>query len=342
MCEIQFIKRYDGNIKEEDISEFVQMLKYGSLQNNDAFGLFNGNYLIKKKGFVTTSKIDYEALKNDSFLVGHNRLATSGDEENNYNNHPFKLGDFLLVHNGIIQNSHELKNKKEIVTKIKTDSYILLELIQKYFLLSQEKERKDKITNAIQRATKKLQASLSCFLYDKVENNLYYFKNKETSFIFCVADNLLIGTTDSKKLIYTYERITKKELQIKDDIIYLVNNDKPELIELGTFKTKAKTWNDYGTGMYDYGTFAGYGYNGYGKSKHTKKEKRKILRQEIDDIFIYALAKVPSYTIENNKIIVTSDVEEVKNMFWNVANFRQDKVVIDVEELLINVEHGII
>ncbi len=76
-------------------------------------------------------------LPNDATVVmGHTRMTTQGSERKNYNNHPF-LGDaggnrFALAHNGVIWNDKRLrKNQKLPSTKIETDSYIAVQLIEK-------------------------------------------------------------------------------------------------------------------------------------------------------------------------------------------------------------------
>ncbi len=70
---------------------------------------------------------------NPKAVMGHTRLTTQGSEKYNRNNHPFyseKLG-FALAHNGIILNDRLLRKALELPeTKIKTDSYIAVQLIE--------------------------------------------------------------------------------------------------------------------------------------------------------------------------------------------------------------------
>ncbi|MCD8158154.1 MAG: glucosamine--fructose-6-phosphate aminotransferase [Clostridiales bacterium] len=70
---------------------------------------------------------------NPKVVMGHTRLTTQGSEKYNCNNHPFyskKLG-FALAHNGIIVNDKLLREAFELPkTKIKTDSYIAVQLIE--------------------------------------------------------------------------------------------------------------------------------------------------------------------------------------------------------------------
>jgi len=137
---------------------------------------------MKASGEFDYQLINEKKVMRNNFMVGHNRLATSGEcftypEEvidmnymdmnpwginpftrianwwksldgaisKNYNNHPFKIGDLLLVHNGIIWNYNKLKKKYKIDTEIETDSYVIIYLIHHFLNKSKQEERLDKI-----------------------------------------------------------------------------------------------------------------------------------------------------------------------------------------------------
>ena len=68
-------------------------------------------------------------------VMGHTRMTTQGSAKKNYNNHPFfgrvKGKAFALAHNGVIWNDLELRRTKHLPrTKIQTDSYIAIQLIE--------------------------------------------------------------------------------------------------------------------------------------------------------------------------------------------------------------------
>lgn len=68
--------------------------------------------------------------------MGHTRMTTQGSEEKNYNNHPF-LGQaggrqFALAHNGVLHNDLMLRRSLKLPhTKIETDSYVAVQLIER-------------------------------------------------------------------------------------------------------------------------------------------------------------------------------------------------------------------
>lgn len=68
-------------------------------------------------------------------ILGHTRMTTQGSAKRNYNNHPF-LGVagknvFALAHNGVLSNDVSLRKGLNLPrTKIQTDSYIAVQLIE--------------------------------------------------------------------------------------------------------------------------------------------------------------------------------------------------------------------
>lgn len=76
-------------------------------------------------------------IPNDAAVImGHTRLTTQGDGKRNYNNHPFqgRAGQtaFALAHNGVLDNDRILRRSYRLPqTKIETDSYVAVQLIEK-------------------------------------------------------------------------------------------------------------------------------------------------------------------------------------------------------------------
>jgi len=69
-------------------------------------------------------------------LIGHNRMTTQGDAKHNWNNHPFEgktiTHSFALAHNGVLYNDLSLQKSEHFPeTKIETDSYVAVQLLEK-------------------------------------------------------------------------------------------------------------------------------------------------------------------------------------------------------------------
>lgn len=150
--------------------------------------------------------------------------------DDNQNNHPFELGDFLLVHNGIISNAQALCEKYNFKGAITTDSYIILELIEYFFKKDKKKmgvnNRINRISMAIQKTCEKLHGGYSVVLYDKATKKTFYFKNIFQSFHLCkYGDKVLCGSTAKDNLDYLYFGMGKERISIKSSRVYLITSD---------------------------------------------------------------------------------------------------------------------
>ncbi len=68
-------------------------------------------------------------------IMGHTRMTTQGNERKNWNNHPFPgrvdKQQFALAHNGMLYNDLRLRKQYKLpATKIETDSYVAVQLIE--------------------------------------------------------------------------------------------------------------------------------------------------------------------------------------------------------------------
>ena len=82
---------------------------------------------IKERGFNDLFKNDLNAV------ILHTRATTTGTERENVNNHPHlnKVTQNVLIHNGVISNHKELKEKYKLKLDGECDSEVILKLIDK-------------------------------------------------------------------------------------------------------------------------------------------------------------------------------------------------------------------
>ena len=140
MCALYGFINYGKILSKKELKKLVRNLSISSeLRGTDASGVAyvrNGKIIIYKKP-QPSHEVNFYFPSDITILTGHTRMATHGDAKNNYNNHPFvghtSEGDFALCHNGVLFNYEQVQKQEHLPkTKIKTDSYIAVQLIEKY------------------------------------------------------------------------------------------------------------------------------------------------------------------------------------------------------------------
>ena len=108
-------------------------------RGTDATGLacvLGGRQVIYKRP-LPAHKMWYRLPASVTTVMGHTRMATQGSELVNINNHPFPgmagQTHFSLAHNGVLTNDKVLRKKFKLpATKIETDSYVAVQLLEQY------------------------------------------------------------------------------------------------------------------------------------------------------------------------------------------------------------------
>ena len=108
-------------------------------RGTDATGIsYNlvGRQVIYKRP-LPAHKMWYRLPASVTTVMGHTRMATQGSELVNINNHPFSgmagQTHFSLAHNGVLTNDKVLWKKHKLpATKVETDSYVAVQLLEQY------------------------------------------------------------------------------------------------------------------------------------------------------------------------------------------------------------------
>ena len=93
------------------------------------------NHLSIYKRPLEAHRLRFRIPEDSRVIMGHTRMATQGKASKNCNNHPFwgnAAGEtFALAHNGVLCNDQLLHSTNHLPkTKIETDSYIAVQLIE--------------------------------------------------------------------------------------------------------------------------------------------------------------------------------------------------------------------
>ena len=185
-------------------------------RGTDATGVayMTGNRMTIYKGPLPAHKMSFRFPNNPSVIMGHTRMTTQGSELINDNNHPFysdKLG-FALAHNGVLYNDIDLRKSKKLpVTKIQTDSYVAVQLIDSKNTLD---------FDSLKYMAETVEGSF-CFTVLSKENELYIVKGDNPMAIakfdgfYIYASTTEILTKALKKLrLNHFENVEIKEGEI--------------------------------------------------------------------------------------------------------------------------------
>ena len=141
------------------------------------------------------SMTDIKESKDDTYIgIGHNRWATHG-VKNDTNAHPHLSSDanFVIVHNGIIENYNEIKQKliKEgFIFNSQTDTEVIVNLLQYNYTNSVEGTN---MTYIIKQTIEELRGTYGLLIQSLYEpNKLYCVRN---------GSPLLIGQNDEEVIV---------------------------------------------------------------------------------------------------------------------------------------------
>ncbi len=174
MCCLFGIYNYKQNLNMSQMNHILSVLsKESEARGTDATGIaYNADHKLHiYKRALPAHQMKFHLPSGVHYVMGHTRMTTQGSEKQNCNNHPFRgfagQDRFALAHNGVLYNDHVLqKNHHLPATPIKTDSYVAVQLLEKYGELSF-----DSLTAMAQ----KLEGSFTITVMDK-HNHLYIIR----------------------------------------------------------------------------------------------------------------------------------------------------------------------
>lgn len=225
MCAIFGFMDYKGLVGNAALKKLVKELSIcAEVRGMDATGISyvkNGKLTTFKKA-KPAHKVKLYFPKNTQAVIGHTRMTTQGSERFNYNNHPFesKLG-FALAHNGVLYNDKELRIAEKLPeTQIETDSYIAVQLLEKYGTVS---------LATIQKLCEKLDGSFT-FSILKKDNTLYLAKGSNPIAIYHFHDMGLYVYASTKNILEEALQASGfqksyAEIPLQDGEILQINSD---------------------------------------------------------------------------------------------------------------------
>ena len=218
---------YIGFREPKDV--LVEGLKTLEYRGYDSAGIALKNdtsvQVIKEVGRISSleEKINKEKLIDSHIGIAHTRWATHGGVTEN-NAHPHTVGRVTLVHNGIIENATELKQKlsgEGVLFKTETDTEVLTALIDYYY-------DNDPVM-AIERTINDVRGSYALAIIFKDQDKLFAVR-KDLPLIVGYGDKEYFVASDISAIInYTnrYSLLDENEIVTLDfNGISVVKDDK--------------------------------------------------------------------------------------------------------------------
>ena len=217
-------------------SNIIQSLKKLEYRGYDSAGIatVTKNGIDEKKCTGRVENLEKILFKNPSkgYLgIGHVRWATHG-VPSQVNAHPHSSDEVSVVHNGIIENSNELKKKLEIKGykfKSQTDTEVIT------FLLTDFLKNFD-LLNSINKTLKALNGSFALGILFKKYNNLVVGARRGSPLAVGYGPEENYLGSDS----YALKSMTNKITYLDDGDICFLSKDKIEFYDLNNKKLNKK------------------------------------------------------------------------------------------------------
>ena len=214
----------------------LEQLEYRGYDSAGVALLSSGHdrLLIKKAGPVATLKESCAELKVESHCgIGHTRWATHGGV-NDINAHPHIAGRVTLIHNGIIENYHNLIERFGFQDSLvsETDTEVAARLFDYYY----EGNPREAIKKTIRELTG---AYAFCIMFEDIPDEIFCIRNVSPMVAAHIEGSSFVASDVTALIPYTnrYFVIPEYELVIlkKDDIILEDldgNRKEPEFLEV--------------------------------------------------------------------------------------------------------------
>lgn len=330
--------------KKQSIDTLLEGLSKLEYRGYDSAGIAylsnNEIKIIKESGKLENLK-KIVSIEESNIGIGHTRWATHG-KPTSINAHPFKVGKFTIVHNGIIENYSEIKEnliKKGYIFKSDTDSEVLCALIDSTY--------HNDIKECLNNLNKILKGSYALgIICDDYKESLFIMK-KNSPLIIGVGNGTNYIASDVPAILDK----TKKYIVLEDgdygeitkDKINIYNNQKLKNNQIKEFE-------------YDATSISKNGYDHFMLKEINEQPDvfKKMTKEYLSDIDTL-INKMPDFSKYNKIRIVACGsayhaglvgkqlIEKYANIKVEVniaSEFRYNKLFLDKDELVIAVSQS--
>ena len=206
------------------------------VRGTDATGVAynSGGRLRIYKRPVVAHRMRFHIPGDAAVIMGHTRMTTQGSARRNYNNHPFpgRTGavDFALAHNGVLYNDVALRDSLHLPkTKIQTDSYIAVQLLQRQNRLD---------FSSLCNMAEQVSGSFTFTVLDGADN-LYFVKGDNPLCIYHYADAKLLVYASTEAILRGSVRMLNLPANLRPEKVMLRAGDILKVSSDGCFSQAA-------------------------------------------------------------------------------------------------------
>lgn len=242
-----------GNTNATDI--LIQGLEKLEYRGYDSAGIFvlggAENHLVKAVGRIAELSAKTAGVEGITG-IGHTRWATHGKPtEDNAHPHRSETGRFVLVHNGVIENYLEIKEKYLAGHHFKgqTDTEITVHLIGKFV-----EEDGLSVLEAFKKALHIIRGSYAFALVDSEDADVIYVAKNKSPLLIGLGEGYNMVCSDAMAMI----RETSQFMEIHDQELVIVRKDSVEVQDYDGHTLERESYtaeldlSDIGKGTYPY------------------------------------------------------------------------------------------
>lgn len=209
-----------GNLPATEV--LIQGLEKLEYRGYDSAGIYVVNehrpYLTKAVGRIAALKEKLTPEMNGHLGIGHTRWATHGKPTiDNAHPHQSEDGRYTLVHNGVITNFNELKDRylSNVQFKSDTDTEVIVQLLA--FFAKQGMTTKE----ALKKVMSELQGSYALAIIDVEDPQTLYIAKNKSPLLIGKGDGFNVICSDAMAMV----QYTKEFLEIMDEELVILTAD---------------------------------------------------------------------------------------------------------------------
>lgn len=184
-----------------------------------------GITVIKEKGRIADLRAAVDSTVLASTGIGQTRWATHGvPNQTNAHPHQSTSSRFTLVHNGVIENYHNLQKEylQDVQMISDTDTEIIVQLVEKFV--------KDGMTTetAFRHTLSLLHGSYAIAMLDADEADTIFVAKNKSPLLIGVGDNFNVVASDAMAML----QVTNQYVELHDQEVVIVRKQAIELMTL--------------------------------------------------------------------------------------------------------------